>query len=112
MHRELPPRGRGRDLDFEAFSRRIDELLRADLPDIVATRVREGAKAVRWRFGGRTATMTEDRGSYLIVFGNTGGAVMSSLYAQDRKDFFVAGNLAHSIAGYFDANLSVPRAGE
>ena len=109
MHRDLPQAGR--DLDFDSFSRLIDELLRTDLPDIVATRVGAGTKIVRWRFGGRTATLSEDRGSYLIFFESTGGAVMSSLYAQDRKDSFVAGNLARSIAGFFDANLSGKRSG-
>lgn len=109
MHQDIPPAGR--DLDFDAFTRLMHELMRADLPDIVATRVGQNAKVVRWRFGGRTATMSEDRGSYLIVFGNAGGAVMSSLYA-DRKDSFVARNFARSISGYFDADLSGKRPGE
>jgi len=101
---ELPPPGR--PLDFAEFARLIDTELRAELA-VVATRI--GTRLVRWRYAGRTATLTHDRNTYWFRFIADDGSRMASLFAEERRDAFTARNFARSVAGYFDARLSVKR---
>jgi len=99
----------GRPLDFLTFAKRVNELLCADLPEIKTTRSGDPVRVVRWRYDGRTATLTDEGGAFRFTFQSEGGGNMASLYAGDRKDDFVACNLAKSVAGFFDAKFSRKR---
>jgi hypothetical protein len=89
-------------MTFPEWSRAIVDDLRAFLPD--ATAVRKGRRLVIIRHGDHAALLAND-GSFWVTF--TAGdlnikATMCSL-VDDRRDAFTVGNLARSIAGYFDA---------
>lgn len=107
MSLDLPPSGP--QLDFFSFATRVNALLRAALPAIVTTRAGEPLRIVRWRYLGRTAVLTLEGDVYRFTFISDAGGNMPSLYAGARKDDFVARNLAQSIAGFFDAELSRKR---
>ena len=106
-HLDLPPPGP--PLDFFSFARRVDNLLRADIPAIIATRGGEPLRFVRWRYEGRAATLTNDADVFRFFFDSGGSASMASLYAGDRKDAFVARNFARSVSGFFDSAFSRKR---
>ena len=106
---DLPPPGP--PLDFLTFAKRVNGLLRADLPEIKTTRSGDPVRVVRWRYGGRTATLTDQGAAFSFTFESEAGrgGNMASLYAGDRKDDFVACNLAKSVAVFFDAKFSRER---
>jgi hypothetical protein len=92
-------------MTFPEWARAIVDGVRAFLPD--ATAVRKGRRIVIIRHADREARLVDDGGAFCIRFhAGDGSTTMSSLVDRDRRDDFTVGNLAHSIAGYFDARFT------
>jgi hypothetical protein len=103
MRSEVPPPGRA--MTFPEWARAIVDGVRAFLPD--ATAVRKGRRLVIIRHGDRAAMLAND-GSFWVTFTADDLNIKTTMCSlvDDRRDEFTAGNLAHSIAGYFDARFT------
>jgi hypothetical protein len=88
---------------FREWSAAIVAGVRTYLPEVRAAR--KGTSHVIIRHGEREAHLRDD-GSFWIRFSSpTVATTMASMF-DDRRDAFTVGNLAHSIAGYFDARFT------
>jgi hypothetical protein len=85
----------------------IRDRIRAQLPGVVTT-IR-GGDTVVFRYAKRTTTLTHEGTAMWVAFTNesVSGATMAWL-SVGRADAFTAGNVAKTIAGFFDAGLSRP----
>jgi hypothetical protein len=102
MRSDVPPPRKA--MTFPEWSAAIVAGVRARLPDARASR--KGPRLVIIRHGDREAHLVDDGGAFVISFraGNT-KTTMSSLVDRDR-DAFTVQNLAHSVAGFFDARFT------
>lgn len=88
---------------FREWSTAVVAGVRVYLPEAKAAR--KGSRHVIIRHGEREAHLRDD-GSFWISFASpTIATTMASMF-DDRRDTFTVGNLAHSIAGYFDARFT------
>jgi hypothetical protein len=103
MRSEVPPPGRA--ISFPEWSEAIVAGVRGYLPD--ARAARKGARVVIIRHGDREAQLEDDGGAFCISFRAGDSAItMSSLVDRDRRDEFTVGNMARSVAGFFDARFT------
>jgi hypothetical protein len=104
MRLEVPPPGRAKP--FDEWAPAIVAAARVYLPDIRA--VRKGSRLVIIRHGEREAHLKIDGSSsacWITFTSATIATTMASLY-DERRDDFTVNNLAHTIAGYFDARFT------
>jgi hypothetical protein len=103
MPPEVPPPGQA--MTFPEWSRAIIDGVRAYLPD--ARAVRKGRRLVIIRHGARAAMLAND-GSFWVTFTADDLNIKTTMCSlvDDRRDAFTTSNLAHSIAGYFDARFT------
>jgi hypothetical protein len=104
MRLEVPPPGTGKP--FDEWATAIVAAVREYLPDIRA--VRKGSRLVIIRHGEREAHLTMDGSSsacWITFTSSNSATTMASLF-DDRRDDFTVNNLAHTIAGYFDARFT------
>ena len=104
---EIPPPGRR--LDFAEWTRALVRALRMRLPEVGAAS--QGRRRVVLRYGGRTATITEEGSTRWIRASEDAHpdrTSMASLYDEDRWDHHTAEILAKSLAGFFDSRFSGP----
>jgi hypothetical protein len=101
MRLEVPPPGKAKPFDEWAFA--IVSAVRSYLPDIRA--VRKG-RLVIIRHGDREARLSMDGSSCWVNFTSTTIATTMASLFDDRRDDFTVKNLAHTIAGYFDARFT------
>jgi hypothetical protein len=96
-----PPAGA---MTFAEWSAAIVAGVRAFLPDAAA--VCKGRRLVVIRHGDRAALLAND-GSFWVTFtaGDDMMTTMASL-VDERHDAFTVGNLAYSIAAYFDSRFT------
>jgi hypothetical protein len=99
MRSDIPPPGRA--MAFPEWAAAIVAGVR--VPDAKA--VRKGRRLVVIRHGDRAALLAHD-GSFWVTF--TAGDLKTTMASlvDDRRDVFTVNNLAHSIAGYFDARFT------
>ena len=104
MRREVPPPGRA--MTFPEWSAAIVDGVRAYLPDVRA--VRRGSRTVIIRHGELLEARLVDDGQAFVITFSAGNAQtsMSSLVDRDRRDAFTVDNMAHSVAGFFDARFT------
>jgi hypothetical protein len=95
----------GRVMTFPEWSRAIVDGVRAFLPN--ATAERKGRRLVLIRHGDHAALLANDA-SFWVTFtaGDMNIKKTMCSFVDDRRDEFTAANLAHSIAGYFDARFT------
>jgi hypothetical protein len=98
MPSEIPPPGRA--MAFPEWAAAIVAGVRTYLPD--ARAVRKGRRLVIIRHGERAALLAHD-GSFWVTFAAGDLKTTMASLVDDRRDVFTVNNLAHSIAGYFDA---------
>ena len=104
---EIPPPGSR--LDFAEWTRALVRALRTRLPEVAAAS--QGRRRVVLRYGGRTATITEEGSTRWIRASEDAHpdrTSMSSLYDEDRWDCHSAEVFAKSLAGFFDSRFSGP----
>jgi hypothetical protein len=91
---------------FRDWAALIRDRIRAQLPGVV---VRRKGNSIIFRYARRTATLTREDDTRWVTFGNESGSgtTMASLSVR-RADAFTAGNVATTIADFFDAELSRP----
>jgi hypothetical protein len=102
MRIETPPPGKAKP--FDQWATAIVARARDYLPDIRA--VRKGSRLVVIRHGEREARLSMDGASCWITFTSTTIATTMASLFDDRRDDFTVDNLAHTIAGYFDARFT------
>jgi hypothetical protein len=103
MRLETPPPGKAKP--FDEWAAAIVARVRDYLPDIRA--VRKGGTVII-RHGDREARPSLDASSsacWITFTSSTAATTMASLF-DDRRDDFTVNNLAHTIAGYFDARFT------
>jgi hypothetical protein len=103
MRLETPPPGRAKP--FNEWATAIVARARDYLPDIRA--VRKGVTVII-RHGDRETRLSMDGSSsacWITFTSTTIATTMASLF-DDRRDDFTVNNLAHTIAGYFDARFT------
>jgi hypothetical protein len=102
MRLEVPPPGKAKR--FDEWATAIVAAVREYLPD--ARAVRKGGTVII-RHGEREARLRMDGASSAcwITFTSTTVTTMASLF-DDRRDDFTVNNLAHTMAGYFDASFT------
>jgi hypothetical protein len=91
-------------MSFPEWSAAIVDGVRRYLPD--ARAVRKGARTVIIRHGDLEAHLVDDGGAFVISFRAGDAKTMSSLVDRDQRDAFTVSNLAHSVAGFFDAKFT------
>jgi hypothetical protein len=103
MRSEIPPPGKA--MTFPEWSAAIVDGVRRYLPD--ARAVRKGARVVIIRHVELEAHLVDDGSAFVISFrAGDSSVTMSSLLDRDRRDAFTVSNLAHSVAGFFDARFT------
>jgi hypothetical protein len=98
---DVPPPGRA--MAFSKWSAAIVAGVRRYLPG--ARAARRGHRHVIIRHGDREAHLREDASFWITFSAPSAASTMGSMF-DDRRDAFTVGNLAHSIAGYFDARFT------
>jgi hypothetical protein len=92
-------------MTFPEWAEAIVAGVRSRIPEIRATR--KGHRHVIIRHGEQLEAHLEDDGSAFVITFHAGGAkTMSSLVDRDRRDAYTVRNLAHSVAGFFDARFT------
>jgi hypothetical protein len=89
---------------FPEWSEALVAGVRCYLPDGPSSA--EGLRHVIIRHGGREAHLCDD-GSFWISFASGSVATTMASMFDDRRDDFTVGNIAKSIAGYFDARFRI-----
>lgn len=95
-------------MTFRDWATMVRDRIRAQLPGVVAT-ARGRDTTVVFRYAGRAATLTSDGAVTWVAFTNESGSgsTMASLSVR-QTDANTARNVAKTIAGFFDAELSRP----
>jgi hypothetical protein len=99
----------GPRLSFRSWTDLIVQGLRRRLPEVAAAT--RGQRTIVLRYGGRTATITEQGPTRWIHSADDaapGATAMATLYDEERCDAYTADVFAKSLAGFFDARLSRP----
>ncbi len=99
----------GPRLPFREWTDVLVRALRRRLPDVAAAA--RGQRTVVLRYGGRTATITEQGSTRWIHTADDaapGATAMATLYDEERCDAYTAEVFAKSLAGFFDPRHSRP----
>jgi hypothetical protein len=101
MRSDVPPPGRA--MSFPDWSEAIVAGVRAFLPD--ARAVQRGSRIVVIRHGDREARLMDDGGFWISFAGGETKTTVASL-VDDHCDSSTVGNLAESVAGFFDGRFT------